>query len=50
MTKATAKVNGVTIAETDTWETVEGNIYVSFCHLLFYACLRPASTQVLRVT
>ncbi|KAJ9638951.1 hypothetical protein H2199_006812 [Coniosporium tulheliwenetii] len=27
MPTATAKVNGVTVAETDSWETVEGNIY-----------------------
>lgn len=27
--KATATVNGRTIAETDNWEVVEGNIYVS---------------------
>lgn len=27
--KATATINGRTIAETDTWEFVEGNVYVS---------------------
>jgi hypothetical protein len=29
MPHATAKVNGKTIAETDEYEVVEGNIYVS---------------------
>ncbi len=29
MPHATAKVNGTTIAESDSYETVEGNIYVS---------------------
>jgi hypothetical protein len=30
MGKATATVNGTIIAETDTWENVEGNVYVCF--------------------
>lgn len=33
MPTAVAKVNGVVLAETDTWETVEGNVYVSWRHL-----------------
>lgn len=28
MGRATAKVNGMTLAVADEWETVEGNIYV----------------------
>lgn len=28
MPTARANVNGVVLAETDTWETVEGNVYV----------------------
>jgi hypothetical protein len=28
--KATATVSGRTIAETDSWEVVEGNVYVCF--------------------
>jgi hypothetical protein len=28
MPHATASVNGVVVAETDTWEVVDGNIYV----------------------
>ena len=28
MPKATATVNGITVAETDTYEVVDGNIYV----------------------
>lgn len=28
MPTARAKINGVVVAESDTWETVEGNVYV----------------------
>ena len=33
MPHATATVNGITVAETDTYEVVDGNIYVRPIHL-----------------
>jgi len=33
MGHASASINGTVIAETDTWENVEGNVYVGLvCH------------------
>jgi hypothetical protein len=34
--KATATVSGRTIAETDSWEVVEGNVYVCFFSYHFH--------------
>lgn len=40
MSRALAKVGDTIIAETDTWETVEGNIYV---RSLFFSILSTIS-------
>lgn len=43
--KATAKINGKVIAESDQYETVEGNIYVSIILLLLYLSSMRISTN-----